>query len=136
MSHQSKRTDVSVIQEKEINLPRLRGKKALMYNALRSTLGVITEACKKTGISRSAHYSWLEKDPGYAAWVDSIQDIKVDFYEGALNRLVDEGNITAVIFALKTQAKHRGYVESKTITHEGEVDFSHRLLKELNDESD
>jgi len=90
---------------------KLKGKKLNMYEALKSELGVVTTACKLVGISRETHYSWLRKDENYKIWVESIQDITLDFAENALLKQIKDGNTSSILFYLKTKGKNRGYIE-------------------------
>lgn len=78
--------------------------------ALRGTLGNVSEACSVTGTARATHYLW-RKSPSYAEAVEEIEEAAVDRAESALFRLIEEGNVPAVIFFLKTKGKKRGYTE-------------------------
>ena len=86
-----------------------------MLEALEKSLGVITQACKVVGIDRKTHYNWAKADPDYAAAVDDIQEVAVDFAESHLHKLIKEGNPAATIFFLKTKGKNRGYIERQEI---------------------
>ncbi|MAK37342.1 MAG: hypothetical protein CMC15_14400 [Flavobacteriaceae bacterium] len=83
--------------------------------ALERSLGVVTTASKACNISRRTHYRWLEEDEEYAKSVKEIKDIALDFAESQLHKQIGEGNTTATIFFLKTQAKDRGYIEKQQI---------------------
>lgn len=95
---------------------KLKGKKALMIEALGATFNV-TASCRKVNIDRSTHYDWLKKDPAYKEAYETVPEIRVDFYENALDKLVSQGNPTAIIFALKSKGKHRGWVERQEMEH-------------------
>lgn len=99
----------------------LRGKKKKMFEALCSSLGNITAATERVGISRQTHYNWLEEDSEYAQAMSEVEDRQIDFYETALHGLIKDKNATAVIFALKTKGKKRGYIEKQEISHSGEL---------------
>jgi hypothetical protein len=47
--------------------------------------------------------------------IDAREDMK-DFAESKLFSEIKDGNITAIIFFLKTQAKDRGYIERSEVT--------------------
>ncbi len=73
--------------------------------------GNITATCVALGITRKTFYSWKEK---YAKLKEAISDVdesKLDFAESKLMEHIDSGDITALIFYLKTKGKSRGYVE-------------------------
>jgi hypothetical protein len=95
--------------------------KGNMIKALESSLGIVTGACKKVGISRQTHYRWLEEDAEYKKAVESISDIALDFAESQLHQQIMEGNVASTIFYLKTKGKRRGYVERTELEHTGEL---------------
>lgn len=102
--------------------------KRAMILALESSLGVVSRACKKVGISRQTHYRWREEDPAYKKQSDEISEICLDFVEDQLFRQIKEGNTVATIFYLKTKGKKRGYVEKHEIEHSGET-FTKTIIK-------
>jgi len=88
--------------------------KKAMVAAMEKALGVVTTACKTVGISRQTHYNWLQ-DPDYAAAIEDVSEVAVDFAESHLHKLIKDGNPAATIFFLKTKGKGRGYVERQEI---------------------
>ena len=103
------------------NLTKTNTKKRAMIKALESTLGIVSTACKKVGVSRITHYEWYKTDDEYKAGVDSVADIALDFAESQLHKQISGGNPTSTIFYLKTKGKKRGYIERQEIDHSGEV---------------
>lgn len=91
-------------------LKTLQHKKAIL-EALEQSLGVVTTACKKVGISRRTFYDWMQKDKEFAKDVKDIEDIALDFAESKLHQQIQKGDTTATIFYLKTKGKKRGYIE-------------------------
>lgn len=89
--------------------------KAAMLEALEKSLGIVSIAAKNVGIARSTHYDWMKSDTEYAASVESIADIALDFAESQLHKQIQEGEVTSTIFFLKTKGKKRGYVERTEI---------------------
>ena len=107
--------------------------KKRMVAALEKCLGNVSDAIKKVDICSKTHYLWLDKDPEYAKDIDTIKEAAIDFVESKLFQIIEhldthfasyEGkiiseeytkryapNATAIIFYLKTRAKHRGYIE-------------------------
>ena len=85
-------------------------------DALEQSLGVITTACKKTGIPRRTIYNWIESDEDFKAAVDDVGEVAIDFVESQLFKQIKAGNPSSTIFYLKTKAKHRGYVERQEVT--------------------
>lgn len=86
-------------------------KKKAMLDALRKTLGIVSLAAKKVGVTRQTHYNWLKADAQYRVEVENILEEEKDFAESHLHQLIQNGNPAATIFYLKTKAKDRGYVE-------------------------
>ena len=104
-----------------------------MIEALEKSLGIVTTACKKVGISRQTHYRWTEEDEAYKIAVDSISDIALDFAESQLHKQIQEGNSTSTIFYLKTKGKKRGYIEKSEVdmnaNHSGEIKIVREIKK-------
>ena len=94
-----------------MELTNLTGNKREFLEALKRCAGNVSEAMRQVHISRTTHYEWLNTDPEYAAAVDAIKESLIDRAESALQTLISEGNVPAVLFFLKTQGKKRGYVE-------------------------
>jgi hypothetical protein len=92
-----------------------RAEKKVMIAALEKTLGIVTAACKASGISRDKHYYWMNHDPIYKKAVEEIGEMGVDFAEGKLLESIKNGSDTATIFYLKTKGKARGYVEKTEV---------------------
>ncbi|MFA4990599.1 MAG: hypothetical protein WC579_01645 [Candidatus Paceibacterota bacterium] len=86
-------------------------KKRKMLEALEKSFGVVTTACNSSNIPRKTHYNWLKTDEKYRQAVEEINEGAIDFVESQLYKLVENGNVTAIIFFLKTRGKKRGYVE-------------------------
>lgn len=114
-------------------------KKAIIA-ALEQSLGVVTTACKKVGISRSVFYLWMSEDEDFKNSVNDIQNIALDFAESKLHKQIEKGDTIATIFFLKTKGKRRGYVERSEIDHttlgkslHKELDLSKLSDKELKD---
>jgi hypothetical protein len=100
-------------------------KKAAMIEALEKSLGVVTTAAKMVGIERTSHYRWYDEDENYKREVDELSNVALDFAESQLHKQIQNGEVSATIFFLKTKGKKRGYIESQRIAFEdndGNVD--------------
>lgn len=117
-----------------MNKKALRGKKKLMYEALKGQLGNISAACNQVGINRSTHYDWLAKDPNYKLWVQEAPELTKDFVEHQLMKQIKSGNMTGIIFYLKTKAKDRGYIEKQEIEHQSKGEGFKLIIHEPKDE--
>ena len=91
--------------------------KKAMIEALKASLGIVSEAAEATGVCRQHHYTWMKNDDAYREEVEAISDIAIDFAESALKRKIRDGDTTAIIFYLKTKGKKRGYIEKSEIDH-------------------
>lgn len=73
--------------------------------------GIVTYACDKTGISRETYRQWKLKDPKFKAACEEVSEVVLDVVESKLLNKINDEDLTAIIFYLKTKGKHRGYVE-------------------------
>ena len=79
-------------------------------------MGIISQAAKKIGVDRGTPYKWMKQDPEFKERVDEVINVPLDYVEGKLFEQISAGNITGIIFYLKTKGKKRGYVERQEIT--------------------
>jgi len=99
---------------------------------LTNKLGNVSAACKslhpddeqKAENLRRAYYDWMKKDKEFAESVNFISEKTTDFVESKLLSLVNELNVTAIIFYLKTRAKDRGYIERNEVDLNGNLDIT------------
>lgn len=90
--------------------------------ALRATAGVYTLAAawleSKTGRSCSTNTvsNYIKRYPKLAAAEEAILHQNLDLAETELLKAIRGGNMTAIIFYLKTKGKQRGYTERQEIT--------------------
>lgn len=90
--------------------------KKKLLEKLHSSLGIVSTACESIGISRRTFYNYLEQDKDFAENVKQIEERQIDFVETALLQNIKKGDSSAIIFYLKTKAKHRGYNERVELT--------------------
>lgn len=86
------------------------------------------------GITRQALYNWRKEDEKLAKMLDDIDEGILDFTESKLVEKVNEGNLTAIIFLLKTKGKKRGYVEQ--VDNRLVENPFEKLIKELPDDEE
>ena len=97
---------------------RTKTNKKAMLSALEKSLGIVTSACAKVGISRVTHYIWLKEDEEYRKSVEDVENIALDFAESQLHKQIGEGSTQATTFYLSRKGKGRGYVERQEIQQE------------------
>jgi hypothetical protein len=86
-------------------------KKKAVLVALERSMGVVTIACKATGVSREQFYKWKRIDQRFRESVDEIDEMALDFVEGKQFEQINAGNTSLIIWYLKTKGKARGYIE-------------------------
>lgn len=86
-------------------------RKAITIKAYEKKGGNVSATCEAANIGRRTFYLWRETDPDFAEAIKDIDESLVDFAESKLMEKVQEGDLTAIIFTLKTKGKDRGYVE-------------------------
>ena len=96
--------------------------------------GNVSVTCEALGISRTQFYTWKNKFPKLKEMLDDVDEALLDFTESKLTEKINDGDLTAIIFFLKTKGKKRGYVES--VENNVTVNPFEALLKSLPDEED
>ena len=87
-----------------------------VIDAIQKYNGNISAVARAFGVSRAAIYDYINKKPELKKMIQDERDAMVDSAESELYKLIKRGNLTALIFYLKTQGKQRGYVERNEIT--------------------
>lgn len=112
----------------------MKAKQVKFLKAFEETFGVISYACAAANVSRQTYYNWRKNDPEFDEKAKEIEESAIDVAEGKLLTQIGEGNLTAIIFYLKTKGKKRGYVEQ--IDNRLVENPFEKLMKELPDEED
>jgi len=89
-------------------------KKALI-EAMQASMGIVSSACKKVGVSRTTYYEYCKQDPEFKKAVEETAEMALDFAETSLMKQIKNENTAATIFYLKTKGKQRGYIERQEI---------------------
>jgi hypothetical protein len=87
-----------------------------MIRALTETHGMKSAAARALHCSRRTVDRYIDNYPTVREAYEDAREIVLDMAEAALFREIQNGNITAIIFTLKTVGKHRGYVERQELT--------------------
>ena len=69
----------------------------------------ISRCAKAAGVGRSTYYRWRDEDEDFKSKCIEAEEQFYDWLEQQLYRSVQDGNVTATIFALCNKAKHRGW---------------------------
>ena len=75
----------------------------------------ISKTCNSIKIGRQTYYDWVNDDEDFNQAVDDARESLNDDTEGALMTAINEGNVAAIIFRLKTKCRDRGYDEKQQI---------------------
>ena len=101
-----------------------------LVEALIKHLGIVSSACEALGISRTTYYKYYNEDSEFRSEVDNVGDSTLDFVESKLFYLINNGNVAATIFYMKTKGKRRGYVERQEVGHNTNNITGIRLISE------
>lgn len=82
-----------------------------VIDALIEKEGFVGNAAILLGCSPSTLYNYRDRYPSVAETLEAIREKRHDKVEGKLMELIEQGNVTAILFYLKCQCKNRGYVE-------------------------
>jgi len=82
-----------------------------VIKAIEDARGYASKAAELLGVGRSSFYRYLQKFTSAQQALEDTREKRHDYVENKLMKLIDEGNVPATIFYLKTQCKHRGYTE-------------------------
>lgn len=94
-----------------------QSKKAQFLKHMLDTFGNVTVSCQKTGISRGRVAQWRNEDPVFNLFylAEDYKEMKKDWLEAKLVKLIENGKEISTIFGLKALAKDRGYVEKQMV---------------------
>jgi hypothetical protein len=90
-------------------------KKTQLIENLKLCKGIVANACEVVGVSRGTFYNWCKEDEDFKAQVDEINEATLDFVESKLLENIKKGEVTSIIFYLKTKGRNRGYQERAEI---------------------
>jgi hypothetical protein len=80
----------------------------LFIEELGRSLGIISVALQKTGISRDEYEEW-GKNKLFVEQINRINEMSLDYVENRLLNLINNGDLSAIQFYLKTKGQKRGY---------------------------
>lgn len=108
--------------------------------AYEKSAGNLSLCAKAVGIDRRTLDRWRKKYPELDSMMRDAEESLIDLTESRLMQAINDGNLTAIIFYLKTKGKSRGYIEgqiinanistNKSMTQEEAVEFLKTLEKE------
>ena len=78
--------------------------------------GNIAAIARKLGVSRGTVYNRISESTTLQQMLEDARETMVDNAESMLYKKVLDGDMTALIFFLKTQGKQRGYTQRQEIS--------------------
>lgn len=87
-----------------------------IIEAIRKSQGLLTLASKSSGIGYRTIVQYVADFPSVKEAAIEARERMIDFAESKLYQNIKSGDNTAIIFYLKTQAKHRGYIERAEVS--------------------
>ncbi len=97
--------------------------------SLRATGGIISHAATALGVHRSTISRRIGRSEVLKAVMEEATEGALDIAEETLMNKIKEGNLTAVIFFLKTKGRGRGYIEKHHV--EAEARMTHDSWVEI-----
>lgn len=111
---------------------RIQEEKKLLLEHLEKT-PIVQIACEKSGVGRSTYYRWLEQDKKFARSAKQSLSkgvlIMNDLAESQLLKSVRDGNMTAIIFWLKS--RHLSYWNKLEIVENTDKEELTKAQKEV-----
>jgi hypothetical protein len=84
--------------------------------------GNVSIAAERLGCDRRTVARHAKRSALVAAALAEARDRGIDTAESMLMNAIHQGEAWAICFFLKTQAKHRGYVERQELVHRGDAE--------------
>lgn len=111
---------------------RIQEEKKLLLEHLEKT-PIVQIACEKSGVGRSTYYRWVEQDKKFARSAKQALSkgilIMNDLAESQLLKSVRDGNMTAIIFWLKS--RHLSYWNKLEIVENTDKEELTKAQKEV-----
>lgn len=85
-------------------------------DALTQAKGFVSVAARNLGCTDQTVRNYIER---YAVCKQAVTDAReamIDYAEGKLYQNIQNNDTVSILFFLKTQAKHRGYIERHEVT--------------------
>lgn len=85
--------------------------KAKVIKAIPGSIGIVQVIADRCGVARQNMHEWFKKNPEVDALRIADKESLVDVAEAKLLKKVNEEEMRAIEFTLRTMGKNRGYVE-------------------------
>jgi Fe-S cluster assembly scaffold protein SufB len=88
-----------------------------MVEAIKDSGGIVSVVAQRLGCGRATVYRYRARYVSVRETLEAERAVFLDLAEGALFKAVEAGNLDAIIFALKTLGKERGYTTQIDVNH-------------------
>jgi hypothetical protein len=102
-----------------------------IIKALQASAGIVSIAAEKIGWQRTSLSRKIHNSEKLLAICDEIGESMLDLAESKLLLALRNGNMTAIIFYLKTKGKQRGYIERQEMRGVSEEEINAEIEREL-----
>lgn len=102
-------------------------KQHLFLYALTQSMFNVSQSLRRIGLTRKDLEHWIQRDPDFATLMQEIHWHKQNFFETAFIGRVQSGDTAAILHAVKTQCKDRGYNDKIEIEHTGTIRAEHTI---------
>ena len=93
-----------------------KGGDEVLIEVINEMRGNVTAVAKRFGISRDTMWGYMRPRKRIRAALESARETMIDNAESMFYKKVLDGNMTALIFFLKTQGYKRGWVEHHEVS--------------------
>lgn len=97
--------------------PRYTEKQVI--EAIQKARGMLAIAARDLKCARKTLIDYAAKSPEIEKALQEARELQKDVTEARLYQLIDKGELGAICFYLKTQARDRGYIEYSRVEHTG-----------------
>ena len=100
---------------------RRRYAQAEVAEALRAARGLVVVAARRLGCNRNTVLNYVDRYPSVAEALSEARELQLDVSEARLFQAIDQGELAAITFYLRTVGRHRGYSERHEVAVDGKV---------------
>lgn len=101
--------------------------------AIMESGGLMSEAARAMGIRHLTLEQYIKRHPELRGVIQEARSAFIDKAEMALRRLVDNNNLTAILFTLKCLGQDRGYIETPQRGKETDAPIIIKLMPATSD---
>lgn len=89
-----------------------------------------SQALSKLALNKAHLDKWVRTDPNFGRLCEEVIFHKKNFLEGALFKLIKQGDKSAIIFGNKTLNSDRGFGNTLKVQHDGQVNVTGQISME------